>query len=90
MVSTSVREKQRGIVLDKACINFSQSSHIRYSIPTLSDSTKTAPSILHLRQPRSSLTHWTGSSNYVTASKINLPSPTLLDGNQRWETIIIP
>ena len=56
MDSTSTGEKQPRIVLEEACINFPQLSSIRYSIPTLSDSVKTAPSMLHLRQPRSGLT----------------------------------
>ena len=57
MAFTSTGEKQPRIVLEEACINFPQSSRIRYSIPTLSDSVKIAPSMLHLRQPRSGLTH---------------------------------
>ena len=51
MASTIAGEKQTGMVLDEACINIPQSSSIRYPKPTLSDSAKTTPSMLHLRQP---------------------------------------
>ena len=65
MASTTAREKQHGIVLDEVCINIPRSSRIRYSKPTLSDSAKTAPSMLHLRWPQLGLTHREGASNRV-------------------------
>ena len=65
MASTIAGEKQLGIVLDEACVNNPRSSRIRYPKPTLSDSAKIAPSMFHLRQPRSGLTHREGASNRV-------------------------